>query len=304
MRDMEFMQFHPTVLYIAGSSRTLITEAMRGDGAYLLDARGNRFMGDYDNRLELAPRDVVSQSIVSQMEKTQSPCVYLSMKHLDATHVRNRFPGIAKVCAGFGLDIAVDAIPVRPGAHYMIGGCTVDTEARTSLPGLWAAGEVTSTGLHGANRLASNSLLEGLVYGSIAGKNASNAALEDRREELRVLPVSSETQIMLKEPIDFADIRNSVRSLMWRNVGVRRQEERLEETIQTIQHYCSYVLSLQLESVDGWELQNMLTVSLQMATSALKRNESRGVHFRTDYPAQSPEWQKHLAMRRDGHTSN
>jgi L-aspartate oxidase len=158
--------------------------------------------------------------------------------------------------------------------------------------------------LHGANRLASNSLLEGLVYGSIAGKNASNAALEDRREELRVLPVSSETQIMLKEPIDFADIRNSVRSLMWRNVGVRRQEERLEETIQTIQHYCSYVLSLQLESVDGWELQNMLTVSLQMATSALKRNESRGVHFRTDYPAQSPEWQKHLAMRRDGHTSN
>jgi L-aspartate oxidase len=221
------------------------------------------------------------------------------MKHLDPSHVRNRFPGIAKVCAGFRLDIAVDAIPVRPGAHYMIGGCIVDTEARTSLPGLWAAGEVTSTGLHGANRLASNSLLEGLVYGSIAGKNASNSALEDRREELRVLPVSSETQIMLKEPIDFADIRNSVRSLMWRNVGVRRQQERLEETIQTIQHYCSYVLSLQLESVDGWELQNMLTVSLQMATSALKRNESRGVHFRTDYPAQSLAWQKHLAMRRE-----
>lgn len=299
MRDMEFMQFHPTVLYIAGSSRTLITEAMRGDGAYLIDSRGHRFMGDYDSRLELAPRDVVSQSIVSQMEKTQSPCVYLSMKHLDPTHVRNRFPGIAKVCAGFGLDIAVDAIPVRPGAHYMIGGCTVDTEARTSLPGLWAAGEVTSSGLHGANRLASNSLLEGLVYGSIAGKNASNAALANSQEELRVLPVSSETQIMLKEPIDFADIRNSVRSLMWRNVGVRRQEERLTETIQTIQHYCSYVLSLQLESVDGWELQNMLTVSLQMATSALKRNESRGVHFRTDFPGQSQEWQKHLAMRRD-----
>lgn len=298
MRDMEFMQFHPTVLYIAGSSRTLITEAMRGDGAFLLDSRGHRFMGDYDERLELAPRDVVSQSIVSQMEKTQSPCVYLSMKHLNPTHVRNRFPGIAKVCAGFGLDIAVDAIPVRPGAHYMIGGCTVDTEAKTSLPGLWAAGEVTSTGLHGANRLASNSLLEGLVYGSIAGRNASRSALENRSEELRVLPITSETQLMLKEPIDFADIRNSIRSLMWRNVGVRRQADRLDETIQTIQHYCSYVLSLQLDSVEGWELQNMLTVSLQMATSALKRSESRGVHFRTDYPMQSMEWQKHLALRR------
>jgi L-aspartate oxidase len=304
MRDMEFMQFHPTVLYIAGSSRTLITEAVRGDGAYLLDSRGYRFMGDYDARLELAPRDVVSQSIVSQMEKTQSPCVYLSMKHLNPTHIRNRFPGIAKVCAGFGLDIAVDAIPVRPGAHYMIGGCTVDTEARTSLPGLWAAGEVTSTGLHGANRLASNSLLEGLVYGSIAGRNAAQSALENRSEELRVLPISSATQIMLKEPIDFADIRNSIRSLMWRNVGVRRQADRLDETIQTIQHYCTYVLSLQLDSVDGWELQNMLTVSLQMATSALKRNESRGVHFRTDFPAQSSEWQKHLSLRRESIPQN
>lgn len=298
MRDMEFMQFHPTVLYIAGSSRTLVTEAMRGDGAYLVDSRGVRFMGEYDDRMELAPRDVVSQSIVSQMEKTQSPCVYLSLKHLDASRVRARFPGIAKVCAGFGLDIAVDAIPVRPGAHYMLGGCVVDTGARTSLPGLWAAGEVTSSGLHGANRLASNSLLEGLVYGTIAGRNASDSALQNRSEELRVLPVISNAQTRSVDSIDFADIRNSARSLMWRNVGVRRQEDRLAETIQTLQHYCSYVLSLELDSVEGWELQNMLSVSLQMAIAAHQRKESRGVHFRTDYPKQDPLWQKHLAMSR------
>src|SRR5262245_36540203 len=163
LRDMEFMQFHPTVLYIAGSSRSLITEAMRGEGAWLVDSSGHRFMADYDERLELAPRDVVSQAIVSQMEKTRQPCVVLSLSHRDPEFVRKRFPGIAKTCAEFGIDITRDPIPVRPGAHYMIGGVTVDHEGRTTLERLWAAGEVSSSGLHGANRLASNSLLEGLV---------------------------------------------------------------------------------------------------------------------------------------------
>ena len=300
MRDMEFMQFHPTVLYIAGSSRTLITEAVRGDGAYLIDATGYRFMGEYDPRLELAPRDVVSKAIVNQMEKTRAPCVYLTMKHLTAKHVRARFPSIAKVCAGFGLDIATDAIPVRPGAHYMIGGCEVDGNAQTTLPGLWAAGEVTSTGLHGANRLASNSLLEGLVYGAIAGRNASQAALNNAERELRVLPVSSPAKGESSQPIDLTDIRNAVRALMWRNVGVQRREDRLSEAVHAIQQYCSYVLAQDLTSVDGWELQNILTVSLQMATAALARTESRGVHFRTDYPAMDNEqWRKHLEIRRE-----
>jgi L-aspartate oxidase len=299
MRDMEFMQFHPTVLYIAGSSRTLITEAVRGDGAYLIDSTGHRFMGDYDSRLELAPRDVVSKAIVNQMEKTQSPCVYLTMKHLDAAHVRARFPGIAKVCAGFGLDIATDSIPVRPGAHYMIGGCEVDGNGRTTLPGLWAAGEVTSTGLHGANRLASNSLLEGLVYGAITGRNASRAALDNLESELRVLPVSSNPKGAPSQPIDLADIRNAVRALMWRNVGVQRREERLSEAVQAIQQYCSYVLAQDLGGVDGWELQNILTVGLQMATTALARTESRGVHFRTDHPfVDNQVWRKHLELQR------
>ncbi len=165
LRDMEFMQFHPTVLYIAGSSRNLITEAMRGEGAHLVDRFGHRFMPEYDPRGELAPRDIVSRAIVSQMEKTRHPNVYLTLTHLDPQRVRERFPGIAAICAKFDLDITRDRIPVRPGAHYMMGGVTVDLEGRTTVAGLWAAGEVTSTGLHGANRLASNSLLEALVYG-------------------------------------------------------------------------------------------------------------------------------------------
>ena len=223
LRDMEFMQFHPTVLYIAGSSRSLITEAMRGEGAHLVDSNGYRFMQDYDSRAELAPRDVVSQSIVSQMEKTRSPNVYLDLKHLDPEHVRRRFPGIAKTCREFGIDIATDRIPVPPGADYMVGGVTVDDQGRTTLPGLWAAGEVTSSGLHGANRLASNSLLEGLVYGAHAGKGASEAALRSGPQQFQVIPMEHPAVEPHTEPLDLGDIRNSLKSLMWRSVGVRRE---------------------------------------------------------------------------------
>jgi L-aspartate oxidase len=169
LRDMEFIQFHPTVLYIAGGSRSLITEAVRGEGGWLVDKDGLRFMPQYDQRAELAPRDIVSQAIVTQMEKTRHPCVYLDVTHLDREFVKKRFPGIAAACRQFGIDITRDKIPVRPGAHYMIGGLTIDHSGQTTIPGLWAAGEVSSSGLHGANRLASNSLLEGLVYGAHAG---------------------------------------------------------------------------------------------------------------------------------------
>ncbi len=291
------MQFHPTVLYIAGSSRTLITEAIRGEGAYLIDSNGHRFMQDYDSRLELAPRDVVSQSIVAQMAKTQSPCVYLTMKHLPAEHVRQRFPGIAKVCEGFGLDIATDAIPVRPGAHYMIGGAAINKDGQTTLPGLWAAGEVTSSGLHGANRLASNSLLEGLVFGASAGYAASQLALSSERQ-LKALPLE-ETRLGHNQQIDIADIKNSLRSLMGRYVGVQRDEHHLDEAIQSISQYTHYVLSQSFSSIDGWELQNQLTVALMMAVAAHERRESRGVHLRTDYPELDDQrWKLHLAFQR------
>src|SRR5436190_9339210 len=210
---MEFMKFHPTVLYVAGSSRFLISEAVRGEGAYLRDKQLNRFMLDVDPRAELAPRDVVAQAIVRCMERTNHPNVFLDLRHLDKALVLRRFPGIAKVCRGFGLDITSDLIPIRPGAHYMIGGVTVDLEGRTTLPALWAAGEVTSSGLHGANRLASNSLLEGLVYGAHAGAAASRAAL-DASSDYRVYPLENAVVAPPAEPLDLADIRNSLKSLM------------------------------------------------------------------------------------------
>jgi len=296
LRDMEFMQFHPTVLYIAGSSRSLITEALRGEGAHLVDRQGHRFMTDYDPRGELAPRDVVAQAIVTQMEKTRHPNVYLSLSHLDPAHVRARFPGILKICQEFSIDIACDPIPVRPGAHYMIGGLTVDLEGRTSLPGLWAAGEVTSSGLHGANRLASNSLLEGLVMGAHAGRGAA-AMARSIDDSFRALPLSHPATPPADEPLDLADIRNSLKSLMWRAAGVRRSGPVLAEASQSIDRWCRYVLPRQFESPAGWELQNMLTVARLIVRAALTREESRGVHLRTDFPVQDDvRWNRHVTF--------
>ena len=298
LRDMEFMQFHPTVLYIAGSSRNLITEAMRGEGAKLIDRVGYRFMPEYDPRAELAPRDVVSRAIVTQMEKTRHPNVYLDLSHLDPAMVRTRFPGIAAICAEFGIDITKDPIPVRPGAHYMIGGVTVDLQGRTTLSGLWAAGEVTSSGLHGANRLASNSLLEGLVYGAHAGEGASQAAAS-MPDSFQAVPLENPRLPEHGEPLDLADIRNSLKSLMWRNAGVRRDREGLVEAQETIDRWCRYVLARQFPDPQGWELQNMLTVAKIMISAALEREETRGVHLRTDFPATNNQhWQRRLSFHR------
>ena len=298
LRDMEFVQFHPTVLYIAGSSRSLITEAVRGEGAYLRDAQGHRFMPDYDDRHELAPRDVVSQSIVRQMTATKSTNVFLDLSHLDADHVRRRFPGIAEACRKFGLDIAVDPIPVRPGAHYVVGGLTVDRQGQTSLPGLLAAGEATSSGLHGANRLASNSLLEGLVYGAVAGEQASRQAAE-QSTDMRVIRIKSSLSEP-GEPIDVADVKASLKSTMGRLVTVERDEEGLREAEDLIESLASYVMHHAFGTPVGWELQNLLTVSSMITAAARARTESRGVHFRTDHPERDDEnWRLHLNLNID-----
>ncbi len=295
-RDMEFMQFHPTVLYIAGGSRSLITEAVRGEGAFLIDRDGYRFMPGYDARAELAPRDIVSQAIVAQMEKTHHPNVYLDLSHLDSRHIRQRFPGILKTCAEFGIDITQDRIPVRPGAHYMIGGVVVDTQSRTSLQNLWAAGEVTSSGLHGANRLASNSLLEGLVYGVLAGEGASAAALEDPLPNV-LRPLEYRHFRSTRLELDLADIRNSLKSLMWRAVGVRRNAGELAAAAETLVAWQRLFLTQPQWTQLGWELQNMLTVSELMIVAAQMRTESRGVHFRQDFPETASEWRRFICFR-------
>ncbi len=297
LRDMEFMQFHPTVLYIAGGSRSLISEAVRGEGAWLVDRYGRRFMTDYDPRGELAPRDVVSLAIVSQMEKTRHPNVYLDLNHLDPARVLARFPGIAAVCAEFDLDIARDRIPVRPGAHYMMGGVVIDQDGRTTLPGLWAAGEVTASGLHGANRLASNSLLEALAYGAHAGECASQAASQEP-DDFTASVVENPHSDTLTEPLKLADIRNSLQSLMWRNMGVRRDTEGLQEALASIDGWSRYVLPRQFTDPSGWELQNMLCVARLMVQAAIQREETRGSHVRVDFPKTDDEhWHRHISFR-------
>jgi L-aspartate oxidase len=294
LRDMEFMQFHPTVLYVAGSSRYLISEAVRGEGAYLRDKNGVRFMLDEDPRAELAPRDVVAQAIFRCMDRTQNPNVYLDLSHLDPDRVRQRFPGIDRVCRSFGLDITRDRIPVRPGAHYMVGGVKVDLEGRSSLPGLWAAGEVTSSGLHGANRLASNSLLEGLVFGTLCGRGAAAAAarIPDR---FTAPPLASTVLPATDETLDVMDVTNALRSLMVRRMGIVRQQAGLEEAERDVTFWCRYALARHFDAQAGWELQNLLTVARLMIWAALEREESRGVHYRSDFPQRDDlHWQRNL----------
>jgi L-aspartate oxidase len=298
LRDMEFMQFHPTVLYIAGSSRSLISEAVRGEGAYLVDLQGERFMPQYDARAELAPRDVVSQAIIRQMQKTQHTNVFLDLSHLDPELMRRRFPGIAEACAQFGLDITSDRIPVRPAAHYMIGGVAVDRQGRSSMPGLWAAGEVTSSGLHGANRLASNSLLEGLVYGAFAGEAASREVAESA-QRMEALAISHPAQDHA-HAFDIADVRVSLKSLMGRLASVERDATGLREAADSIHSFAAYVMPHQFDTVEGWELQNLLITASCIVDAALARCESRGVHFRSDFPEPDDEnWRRHLTVQVD-----
>ncbi|MBR2694512.1 MAG: L-aspartate oxidase [Thermoguttaceae bacterium] len=298
VRDMEFVQFHPTVLYIAGSARSLITEAMRGEGAYLVDKAGNRFMKDYDERMELAPRDVVSRSIVDFMIKTNQENVWLDLRHKDPDWVYRRFPGIAATCRQFGIDIARDLIPVRPGAHYAMGGVLIDAEGRTTLKGLWAAGEVSSSGLHGANRLASNSLLEAVVFGETVGRLAGEIASQTS-DEYRALPIRNNP---LPEPegegsVDLDDIRNALKSVMWRKVGVVRDETGLTEALASVKRWSKYVLSRQFRTQKGWELQNMLIVARLIIEGALRRRETRGSHNRSDYP-ETPDEARHTLIER------
>ncbi len=299
LRDMEFVQFHPTVLYVAGSSRSLVTEAARGEGAYLVDVAGHRFMPDYDQRAELAPRDIVSQSIVKQMRKTQAPSVFLDMSHLDADHVRSRFPGVAKRCAEFGIDIATDRIPVRPGAHYMMGGVTVDRDGQTTVPGLLAVGEVTSSGLHGANRLASNSLLENVVFGVRAARKVSEAARK-MTDLWHALPIGNVADHPSSDrELDLEDVRNTLKSVMWRSVGVEREAGTLATAQSEVDRLSQYVESRSFRCPKAWELQNMILLSRMIIRAALLREESRGGHFRSDFPEINEiDWQRRVAFRR------
>ncbi|HOJ74186.1 MAG TPA: L-aspartate oxidase [Phycisphaerae bacterium] len=298
LRDMEMVQFHPTTLYIAGAARSLISEAVRGEGAHLVDRTGRRFMPEYHPAAELAPRDVVSRAILTEMARQDATCMYLSVAHLNIEKFRKRFPSISRLCEQFDIDLATQPIPVRPAAHYMVGGVKVDNEAWTGMPGLFACGEAASSGVHGANRLASNSLLEGLVFGAVAGQNAVEAA-NGSPGPLEAARLVSEIEASTRTMLDVADIRNSLRSVMWRNVGIERQEARLNETVEIINFWGKYVMDKLFDQQIGWETQNMLTVARLIAIAARERKESRGVHFRSDYPEPDPALDgRHLILQR------
>ncbi|MHC4424260.1 MAG: L-aspartate oxidase [Planctomycetota bacterium] len=298
LQDLEFMQFHPTTLYVAGASRALITEALRGEGAVLLDKKGQRFMQDYHESAELAPRDIVSRAILTQMLKTKSTHVYLDARHFGKEQFAKRFPLINELCESFNIDVSTDLIPVRPSAHYMIGGVRTDSSTGTNIQNLYACGEVASTGLHGANRLGSNSLLEGLVFGKIAGQQASQntkiatATIKNPLIKYQI-PHSDRTRL------DTTDVRNSLRALMWRNVGITRKAQPLIETQDIIMFWQRYVMDKIFDSPQGWECQNMLTVCQLIARAAQMRQESRGVHFRSDFPdTDDDNFKKHVEIVR------
>ncbi|MEQ9453333.1 MAG: L-aspartate oxidase [Phycisphaeraceae bacterium] len=300
MADLAFIQFHPTTLYIAGASRSLITEAVRGEGAYLTDRTGHRFMPDYDERAELAPRDVVSRSIVAQMAKTGHTNVYLDVRHFEKGRFATRFPGIDRRLREFGIDPTEQPIPIQPAAHYMVGGVLADTHGRTNIESFLCVGEASATGFHGANRLASNSLLEGLVCGSRAGVLArERAAGLSGHTPMKVI---SDIRPSDRSELDLSDVRSSLRSVMWRHVGIERAGERLREVEGMIDFWARYTMDKIFDDVAGWEAQNMLTAGGMITRSALWREESRGTHFRLDHPEPRPAFRVRDVWMR-GHES-
>jgi len=304
LQDMEMIQFHPTALYVAGASRALITEAVRGEGAYLVDRNGYRFMKDFHPMAELAPRDIVSRAIVQQIRKTNFTHVYLDVRHLPQEAFKARFPQLAQLLEQFDIKPERDLIPVQPATHYMIGGVDCDGMGKTSLAGLYAVGEAGCSGLHGANRLASNSLLEGLAFGARAGTDAAKWAMS---HEVK-FPHHLEHRIAksTKTELDLTDVKSSLRSIMWRNCAIERNGARLEETREIIAFWSRYVMDKTFiptemgeDVIPGWELQNMLTVCFLITTAAYTRTESRGAHYRTDYPDRDDEhWRLHLLWKR------
>ena len=281
LADLGFMQFHPTTLYVAGASRSLITEAVRGEGAHLIDRDGHRFMPDYDERAELAPRDIVSRSMLKQMTKTGHTNVYLDVRHMGRPFFQQRFPGIDALLQQFDIDPGSQLIPVHPSAHYMIGGLRTDAGARTNLPGLYVCGEASCSGLHGANRLASNSLLEGLVFGKIAGNSAGDMLEASGRGPVRVI---SDIPTSTRSSLDLADVRSSLCSVMWRHVGIHREGDRLREVGEMFEFWARYTMDKIFDDRSGWEVQNLLTVGALITQSADWRAESRGTHHRVDHP--------------------
>ena len=336
LRDLEFVQFHPTALTKAGAPRFLISEAVRGEGAHLVDDRGYRFAFDYHPAGELAPRDVVSQAIFSHLQKHSADpatgCVWLDLSPIPTEKIRHRFPNIIQVCQHWGIDILTELIPVAPAAHYWMGGIYTDLMTQTSIPGVYAVGETTSTGVHGANRLASNSLLECVVFGAQLAKIPVEPRCTTTEATLTLDPATSESPAASLWATQLAaaaasgrdrvqTIRQELPRLMWQAAGICREQNTLDRAIDRVKlwqtEFDTLALSqlitqlsppqahdlpvgIQEQDLRTWgETRNLLDIGLLILTGAAIRTESRGGHYRTDFPAIDPTWQVHTIVRDD-----
>ncbi|MDH3494549.1 MAG: L-aspartate oxidase, partial [Acidobacteriota bacterium] len=292
MADMEFVQFHPTALNLPNAPRFLLSEAMRGEGAVLRNAHGKRFMADYDERLELAPRDIVSRSIVAEMRKTGTRTAFLDITEKSEKFLKERFPKIFQTCKIYGLDISRDFLPVSPASHYTMGGVRTDLWGRTSIEGLYAAGEVTCTGVHGANRLASNSLLEGLVFGARAGEAVLKDVTGFELNESHLKRKEDEDGLFgpASPALDTAVFKR-VKRIMWERAGISRSEEPMRRALEEFDQISSANLSL--------KSRNFVTLATLVINAALWRTESRGGHFRRDFPDRDDAWKFHSVQKSD-----
>ncbi len=295
LADLEFMQFHPTTLYVAGAPRHLISEAVRGEGAQLVDRQGRSVMEGVHELGPLATRDIVSRAIIHHLARTGESHVLLDARAMGSDGFRARFPGLARMLAGYGLDAGRDLVPVHPAAHYFVGGVRTDLDGRTDLPGLYACGEAAATGVHGANRLASNSLLEGLVFGA----RVAAAIGTDDAPQAGPFAIVHEVETSERGELDLSDIRSSLRSAMWRNVGIERAGARMQDVLGMFDFWNRYALERVFDAPEGWELQNMLTLGRLITQAALARTESRGTHARSDFPGTVDALRCHLLWKRD-----
>lgn len=297
--DMEFVQFHPTALFLKGAPHFLLSEALRGEGAYLRNAELFRFMPKYHEMAELAPRDVVARAIAHELQVSplKEPMVYLDLTHLNSDRIRQRFPLIHSTCLQYNIDITAELIPIRPAAHYAMGGVRTDLDGRTSLPGLYAAGEAACTGVHGANRLASNSLLEGLVFGARAAAAMANAPGGNASDSTLPRHTAQNGGTRITSPADTQSeaLIRQVQTLMWQRVGIVREGIHLRDVVSRLQ-------TLHDAAGPGFnrracEARNILDTALLIARSALAREESRGAHYRLDFPLNDDrKFQKHSVV--------